>query len=148
MAEPILGFTARLEGAAPSKPGPGPYGPGATSSVIACDGASGAKPQEILMCNKFAEAFSLWKQRQRKYGMGNIAQFGAAGCVVRSADKLARLSRVYIGNSRTGDMTDESVRDAWLDLVNYALMGLMCHDGGPRSRLRAGSGGASHRNRL
>lgn len=78
--------------------------------------------QEVLgVLNK---AFELWKDRQAKYGPRNIAATGALGCFVRANDKLARLGRVYLEGKRT-EMSDESVNDSWLDLLNYALMGYM-----------------------
>lgn len=72
-----------------------------------------------------AECFHLWKERHRKYGRGNIAEFGELGCLVRDADKTARLKHYYMGNKI--DFPDETVTDSWRDKVNYAIMGLMCH---------------------
>lgn len=71
------------------------------------------------------KAFELWKDRQTKYGPSNIAATGAMGCYVRSVDKLARLKGVYL-HGKT-DTPDETISDSWLDLINYAVMGYMCH---------------------
>ena len=74
------------------------------------------------------EIFQLWQQRQKKYGRRNIAEFGEVGCLVRGYDKMARLRRALI-DKEGEEMDDETVADSWLDLVNYAIMGLMCHRG-------------------
>jgi hypothetical protein len=81
---------------------------------------------EDKVLDVMAVAFDLWQARHRKYGRGNIATTGAVGCAVRSQDKLARLLNVYLHNSGKGD--DETVNDSWLDLINYAVMGYMCHN--------------------
>ena len=76
----------------------------------------------------YAKAFQIWKDRQAKYGPSNIAATGALGCFVRANDKLARLSMVYI-KGQGASVPDETVVDTWIDLINYATMGLMCHLG-------------------
>lgn len=74
-----------------------------------------------------SKAFKLWCDRQKKYGSTNISSTGALGCYVRANDKLARLKGKYTEGK--GDTPDESVSDTWLDLMNYAMMGYMCHNG-------------------
>ncbi|HKN44278.1 MAG TPA: hypothetical protein VJW23_10160 [Propionibacteriaceae bacterium] len=70
-----------------------------------------------------AEVRALMSDRHKKYGSGNIAKRGLPGILVRLDDKLARLDN--------GDMDfgDESYRDAWMDVVGYSLIALMCLDG-------------------
>jgi hypothetical protein len=70
----------------------------------------------------------LWADRQKKYGPDNIATFGELGCLVRCSDKIARLRRSLVTHPGT-DFNDETVEDAWMDLVNYAIMALMCRHG-------------------
>ena len=72
-------------------------------------------------------AFALWRERHEKYGPMNIALWGATGCAIRACDKVMRLRRHYLEG--VGDLPDETVADAWLDLLNYAAMGLLCHEG-------------------
>lgn len=89
-----------------------------------CDNASGDAELEEQLAGVLREAFELWKQRHRKYGPLNIAFSGEVGCVVRSGDKIARLAEYHLhGKHEAGD---ESVEDSWLDLLNYAAMGLLC----------------------
>jgi hypothetical protein len=90
-----------------------------------CDGSSGTKALEVKIFNRFMDAFALWKERQLKYGPGNIAMTGAAGVMVRLADKVARLKRVYLDGGRK-DFDDESLVDTWLDVINYGAIGLVC----------------------
>lgn len=86
-----------------------------------------ADPLELDVRMVMNMALALWKDRQAKYGPRNIAATGALGCYVRANDKLARLGRVYLEGKRT-EMSDESINDSWLDLLNYALMGYMCEN--------------------
>lgn len=69
------------------------------------------------------EVRAVMYERGRKYGPGNIAEFGELGVLVRLSDKLARLK-----NSKD-DFSDESVADTWLDVVGYGLIGLMIQKG-------------------
>ena len=83
---------------------------------------------EAAISAELFRLFALFKERQRKYGPGNIAAFGDYGVLVRCHDKLARLKRHY--TEGTGDMPDESVEDAWRDLAVYAVIALVCREGG------------------
>jgi len=84
-------------------------------------------PLEVAVKDAYVAAYRIWRDRQAKYGPSNIAITGALGCYVRSQDKLARLSMVY--KNGTKDTPDESIEDSWLDLLNYAMMGYLCHKG-------------------
>ena len=57
--------------------------------------------------------------RQRKYGPGNIPEFGVFGTVVRMNDKFARLKNLVI-NGKGGEVADETLEDTLIDLANYA----------------------------
>jgi hypothetical protein len=96
-----------------------------TTGDLCADGSSGDRELEQKVLSALSTAYALWKNRQKKYGPQNIAFTGAQGCFVRSLDKLSRLRGVYLENRP--DMPDESIEDSWLDLLNYALMGYMCH---------------------
>lgn len=89
-------------------------------------GKSGDAQLEEYMLEVYMQAFAIWLSRQRKYGRSNIATTGATGCYVRALDKLSRLRQVYINNN-TDDFPDEALEDTWLDLLNYAAMGYLCH---------------------
>jgi len=96
--------------------------------VLVADGSSGDANLEAIVADTFKEIFNLWKDRQKKYGPGNIAAFGEVGCLVRGHDKMARLRRALMDNLGR-DMPDETIEDSWKDLTNYALMGLVCRRG-------------------
>lgn len=102
--------------------------PAAASVELKCDGSSGAPELERVMAERLAATFAIWKQRQAKYGSDNIARRGPAGIMVRMDDKLARLDRVFSGQA-TGEQADETVADTCMDVANYALMALVCHEG-------------------
>lgn len=96
------------------------------SIPLVCDGKSGDEALERRIAYTFQEIFNLWKQRQKKYGPGNIAAFGEVGCMVRGFDKMARLKHLLF-EGLGDDVDDETVEDSWKDLTNYAVMGLACH---------------------
>src|SRR3989304_5612409 len=95
---------------------------------LVIDGSSGAEDLEQEWALLAKEIFGLWKQRQKKYGSSNIAAFGEMGCLVRGYDKIARLRNALFNHAGL-QADDESVEDSWKDLMNYALMGLLCRRG-------------------
>ncbi len=64
------------------------------------------------------EVTATMHQRGRKYGPGNISEFGELGVLVRLSDKLARLRHT------TENFADETSEDSWLDVVGYGLIGM------------------------
>ena len=78
---------------------------GATPAELAEDARNGMFP---LLC-----------QRQRKYGPKNITKFGETGIIVRMSDKVERT------NHMGGAFADDSVVDAYMDLVGYAAIYFM-----------------------
>ena len=78
---------------------------------------------ELDLDDLLKEVRDLMADRHRKYGPGNISKRGIPGVLVRLDDKLARL------DNSDADFTDESYRDAWMDVVGYGLIALMWLDG-------------------
>ena len=64
--------------------------------------------------------------KQRDYGSNNIAAFGEYGVLVRTWDKVSRLKNLLQNNS---EPKNESIEDSWLDLANYAIIGVLCRRG-------------------
>jgi hypothetical protein len=79
--------------------------------------------------HKYLMALEVLLQKHHDYGPKNIAQSpGGAinGLRVRMWDKLARINNLY----DTGqEAKNESLRDSFLDLANYAIIALMVLDG-------------------
>jgi hypothetical protein len=76
----------------------------------------------------FGEAQDLLLSKHRDYGSKNIAQApGGAinGLRVRMHDKLARINNL-IDNGQ--GVNHESLRDSFVDLANYALIGVLVLD--------------------
>lgn len=96
----------------------------ARTITLQVDGSSGDEELEAILAGLMLEYLELWKKKQRSYGPHNIGMFGAAGCLIRSSDKVQRLRRHYF-MGKDVSLSDESIEDTWLDLVGYALMGLM-----------------------
>lgn len=64
--------------------------------------------------------------KQHDYGHENITWGGRIGLVIRMHDKLARIENLL---GRATVATNESLEDSWLDLVGYALIGIMVENG-------------------
>jgi len=58
--------------------------------------------------------------KQADYGHDNILAFGDIGICVRMSDKIARIK-----NLRNKNAMNESLLDSWMDLLGYAVIGLM-----------------------
>jgi hypothetical protein len=77
----------------------------------------------------FDEAEDLLVGRHRDYGPGNIANGypdPLTALVVRMGDKMERIKNLLSSDSPT---YGERLRDSWLDLANYGLIGVMVIDG-------------------
>jgi hypothetical protein len=80
------------------------------------------------VANKFSEANDLLIKKHKDYGPTNIANApGGAlnGLRVRMHDKQARINHLIDNNL---DPKNESLRDSFLDLANYAIIALMVLD--------------------
>lgn len=62
----------------------------------------------------------VFAKKQHDYGPGNIASFGEFGVLVRTSDKIARLT-----NLQGRPAVNESVGDSWLDVANYGVIAQM-----------------------
>lgn len=81
--------------------------------------AAGASPDHLSWLQSYLEeVLELMNSRGRKYGPGNIAEFGELGVLVRLSDKLARLRHT------TENFEDETSADSWMDVIGYGLIGL------------------------
>lgn len=67
-------------------------------------------------------------KKHEDYGNGNIAKEGVPGILTRLTDKLERL-RVLQANGKDPSFKAEAVRDTWLDVAGYGIIGLMVTDG-------------------
>jgi hypothetical protein len=83
---------------------------------------------ELDVAKKFEQAEDLLLRKHEDYGPKNISQSpGGAlnGLRVRMHDKMARINHLY-DNSK--DPKNESLRDSFIDLANYAIIALMVID--------------------
>jgi hypothetical protein len=84
---------------------------------------------EAALAKKFKEAEALLIQKHNDYGPKNVSQSPGGplnGLRVRMWDKLARINNLV----DTGvSPSNESLRDSFLDLANYAIIGMMVIDG-------------------
>jgi len=96
--------------------------------ILQVDGSSQNPDIETDMASLMLEYFELFKRKQHDYGPGNIAQFGEFGCLVRASDKVQRLKNL-LDKGEGNAVPGEVLRDSWLDLIGYGLIGLLCHQG-------------------
>lgn len=83
----------------------------------------------IAVADVFDEAEDLLIGRHRDYGPGNIANAypdPLTALVVRMGDKTERIKHLLATRQAT---YGERLRDSWMDLANYGLIGVMCIDG-------------------
>lgn len=78
----------------------------------------------------FDEAEEIMLGRHKDYGPDNIARAypdPLTALVVRMSDKLERIKNLL--RQGDGQVYGERLRDSWIDLANYALIGVMVQDG-------------------
>ena len=76
-------------------------------------------PEHLAWLNDYLdEVREVMVERGKKYGPGNIQEFGELGVLVRLSDKFARLRHT------TQNFGDETTTDSWLDVIGYGLIGL------------------------
>jgi hypothetical protein len=87
------------------------------------------KPFNDALQFKFQEAKALLLQKHEDYGPTNISNAPGGplnGLRVRIHDKSARINHLL--DSKSGPK-NESLRDSFLDMANYAIIALMVIDG-------------------
>ena len=72
------------------------------------------------------ELADLLRRKQADYGPGNIMAFEHVGLMVRLSDKIERLKNLQ---GRDADPNFESLRDTYMDIAGYAVIGMMLLDG-------------------
>ena len=92
---------------------------------LECNGSSGDIDLEVSFAKLMLEAFEIFKKKQASYGSGNISDFGVRGVFIRMNDKMKRLKRL-IWDNRENPLDDETVKDTYQDMANYAFISQMC----------------------
>jgi hypothetical protein len=83
---------------------------------------------ETALAKRFKEAEELLVKKHRDYGPKNISHSPGGplnGLRVRMHDKLARINHLYDSGAAP---ENESLRDSFIDMANYAIIGLMVID--------------------
>lgn len=90
----------------------------------------GLEPSFLIgVADVFDQAEDLLIGRHRDYGPANIANGypdPLTALVVRMGDKMERIKHLL---SSDKPIYGERLRDSWMDLANYGLIGVMCIDG-------------------
>lgn len=80
---------------------------------------SGIFPEDLNPIDIFTRVLV---SKQHDYGPENIARFGRIGLLVRLHDKIARLDNL---RRRGVEPKNESLRDNYMDVINYCAIGMM-----------------------
>lgn len=72
------------------------------------------------------EMVELLCRKQHDYGHQNINNFGILGLCIRMCDKFARIKNLQ---GRGTSSENEPLYDSYLDVVGYAAIAMMYHDG-------------------
>ena len=72
-------------------------------------------------CNK------TFKAKNNDYG-NSFIDFSTIGIIVRINDKLNRILTLQMNAKNSGMVSNESIIDNFLDLLNYCIIGLICLD--------------------
>lgn len=72
------------------------------------------------------EMVKLLCRKQHDYGHQNINNFGILGLAIRMCDKFARIKNLQ---QRGTEGKNESLYDSYLDVVGYAAIAMMYHNG-------------------
>lgn len=78
----------------------------------------------------FAEAQTILLGRHSDYGPGNIANGypdPLTALIVRMGDKYERIKHLL--SADPNEVFGERMRDSWIDLANYSIIGVMVIDG-------------------
>jgi len=98
--------------------------------AVLATGESGSIELERAWLRKAQEIFNLFCRKQYDYGENNIALGGEKGVIQRALDKFSRLwTLTGMGGEMRKAKSGEPRRDAWVDLADYGIIGLMVHDG-------------------
>ena len=101
----------------------------ATPPPIPRDKDWAATEFEGALLDKFLEAQTLLLSKHSDYGPTNISRSPGGplnGLQVRMWDKLARIGHLL---TKREHAQHESLRDSFIDLANYAIIGVMVLDG-------------------
>lgn len=94
-------------------------------------GESGWLEIEQNWLREAKQVYFTFCDKQRDYGPTNIGVGGAQGVTLRLGDKISRLFELLGLTSRknAGNPQNEAIRDTWVDIADYGMIGLLVHDG-------------------
>ena len=99
--------------------------------VIQHAGANAIKILKTEHNYNHEEMVALLCKKQHDYGHNNITNFGIVGVAIRVCDKIARIENL----KKTGEPTNESLLDSYIDIVGYAMIATMLHEESFRLKL-------------
>ena len=82
------------------------------------------KKNEQMYQSIVNQAYELFEMKNKDYGNA-FKQYGAKGLFILMAGKIKRLEQLLWKNEEP-QVKNESIEDTLLDLVNYAIMTLIC----------------------
>lgn len=91
--------------------------------------------QALASEDKFSltDMHELLVRKQHDYGHDNINSFGIIGICIRLCDKIARIRNLQ-GRDTNG--LNEPLHDSYMDVIGYATVACMYHDGSFQLKLK------------
>ena len=77
----------------------------------------------------FRDMTDLLVRKRKSYGTTALTKFGMMGVLIRASDKIDRLTTM-VNNGTTQTADNESMADAWRDLIGYSALALLMMDEG------------------
>lgn len=95
-------------------------------SLASAIGVASPEGKEFLRIS--LENVLLFEGKHQDYGPRNISGFGTFGVVVRMNDKFERIKNLF-NSGRRRRAINESIRDSFRDISNYAIIAYMVETG-------------------
>lgn len=80
-----------------------------------------------IFLERALENVLLFDGKQQDYGPRNISDFGTYGVIVRMNDKFRRVANLF-RKGRRRRAVNESIRDSFRDISNYAIIAFMLEE--------------------
>ena len=97
---------------------------------VMATGDSGSLEIEQAWLRAAQELYGVFVSKQSDYGPTNIAVGGEQGITIRLGDKISRQFELLgLTDREVGDPSNESIRDTWVDIGDYGIIGMIVNSG-------------------
>ena len=97
---------------------------------VMATGDSGSEEIEQAWLRAAQELYGIFVSKQSDYGPTNIAVGGEQGITIRLGDKISRQFELLgLTDRDVGEPSNESIRDTWVDIGDYGIIGMIVNSG-------------------